>query len=120
MLHCVIRRGVLFLATAVACALMMAIALCTLDSHGTTGISSAAEQKRLDDSPLFGFRQGKKLEFIDRTGKIVIPPQFAEVTRFSEQLAAVADASYKSGYIDRCGQFVIPAQFSDAEPFSEG
>ncbi len=45
-----------------------------------------------------------KYGFIDKTGKIVIDPQFGFVTAFSEGLAAVKSSSDKTqtwGYISR-------------------
>jgi hypothetical protein len=53
-----------------------------------------------------------KLGFIDKTGQLVIPAQFADARPFSEGLAAVWSQE-KWGYIDRSGQWIIPAQFSD-------
>ncbi|MBI4751767.1 MAG: WG repeat-containing protein [Acidobacteria bacterium] len=76
--------------------------------------------------------------FIDRTGKLVIPPQFGPRTEgFSEGLCAVEvlppgglsepELYYSSeltgkkfGYIDLTGKMVIPPQFDDAHPFSDG
>jgi hypothetical protein len=66
-----------------------------------------------------------KWGFIDKTGNIVITPEFEEVADFSEGLAAV---SYKVpsidtntwGYIDSQGHVVIEPQFSTADPFAEG
>ena len=41
------------------------------------------------------------------SGKIVIPAAYAEVWDFSEGLAAVVDATGKSGYVDRTGEMVF-------------
>ena len=57
--------------------------------------------------------------FMDKAGKLVIPPRYNDVQPFSEGLAAVM-LEDKYGYIDRSGKMVIPPQFSDAGPFSEG
>lgn len=73
----------------------------------------------------------KKLGFIDRTGKIVIPLKFESVGDFyngravalfrTEITAKSCDAKGgKYGYIDRTGEVVIPPQFDDASDFSEG
>ncbi len=119
--HCVNRRNVLFSVAVGTRVFVMAVALYSLGFLcGVTAVSSAAEQKRLDDSPRFGFRQGKEAGYIDRTGKIVIQPQFRKVTRFSEQLAAVANASYRWGYVDTEGKVVIKPQFAEANGFHEG
>lgn len=83
-----------------------------------------------------GFKRiNHKWGFIDRTGKMVIPPTFDKVigvnaeskTAFSDEpvqnfhegLAAVAVAGLW-GYVDKSGKLVISPQFSDAGNFSEG
>jgi hypothetical protein len=66
--------------------------------------------------------------FIDTSGKVVITPQYPEVSAFSEGVAEVCtgDCSAKPtqpfsrGYIDRDGKMVIPSQFGTASSFSEG
>ena len=78
-----------------------------------------------------------KWGYTDRTGKIVIAPQFEDADSFREGLAPVkirgeqtvwcpADESgnragftMRWGFIDKTGKFVIPAQFESAAPFSE-
>jgi hypothetical protein len=61
--------------------------------------------------------------YVDKTGRMVIKPQFDEAWEFSGGLAAVA-ADDKLGYIDRTGKFVIPAEHLLASipppPFSQG
>jgi len=89
-----------------------------------------------DDAPLYAFHlleddksdlpgcfpQGGKFGYIDKTGKIVIAPQFFVAQDFAEGLAAVRveetnDSKY--GYIDRTGHIVIAPRFHQAGPFSE-
>ena len=75
---------------------------------------------------------GGKYGFVDRTGKVVINPQFDSVSQFSEGLAVVClgkceffanqihpDES-KYGYIDESGKFVVNPQFDYALDFSGG
>jgi hypothetical protein len=65
---------------------------------------------------LFGARYG----FIDKTGKVVIQPQFDLTYGFSEGLAAV-QVGKKWGYIDPTGKMVIPLQdLSFANAFRNG
>jgi hypothetical protein len=90
-----------------------------------------------DDAPLWAFYlfeespedvpdcfpQGGKFGFIDKTGKIVIAPQFFVAQDFAEGLAAVRveeTEESKYGYIDRTGQMMISSRFNQAGPFSEG
>lgn len=63
--------------------------------------------------------------YIDKTGKMVIKPQFLGAREFSEGLAAVLVPSSTPGnpqwgYIDKTGKFIIQAQFVYAQKFSEG
>lgn len=53
-----------------------------------------------------------KFGFIDQTGQLVIPAQFADARPFAGGLAAV-QSQEKWGYIDRSGKSIIPAQFSE-------
>ena len=77
-----------------------------------------------DKSDLPGcFPDGGKFGYIDKTGKVVITPQFFVAQDFAEGLAAVrveetSDSKY--GYIDRTGHLVIAPRFNQAGPFSEG
>jgi hypothetical protein len=57
--------------------------------------------------------------FIDKTGNIVIKPQFNSAWKFSQGLAAVFIGD-KVGYIDKMGNIVIKPQFNSAWKFSEG
>jgi len=77
-----------------------------------------------DKSDLPGcFPQGGKFGYVDKTGKVVIAPQFFVAQDFAEGLAAVrveetSDSRY--GYIDRTGRMVISPRFHQAGSFSEG
>ena len=65
-----------------------------------------------------------KIGFIDKTGKVVIKPEFRETNGFSEGLAAVKiignDGTYVWGYIDRAGKFAVEPRFNEAQPFAGG
>jgi hypothetical protein len=89
------------------------------DLHGgqRTGFSEGlAAVSKLDSDPvLYGF--------IDKTGAVVIEPQFDEVLPFSEGLAPAAVMDHgvrKYGYIDKTGAWVIQPQYDIAFPFQEG
>ncbi len=53
---------------------------------------------------------GEKSGYIDRSGTLVIPPQFEGAHRFQEGLACVGVGKYpnkKFGFIDKTGKFII-------------
>ena len=67
--------------------------------------------------------------YLDKTGAVVISPQFYSAKDFSEGLAIVSRTfpiggteilTWKYGYIDRTGAVVLPPRFSHAEAFSGG
>ena len=63
--------------------------------------------------------------FIDRTGAVVVKPQFNIIDAYSEEVASAGFVNYqtadsKSGYINRAGEFVIPTRFEVTSPFQEG
>jgi hypothetical protein len=77
-----------------------------------------------------GFRNGlamieadRKRGFIDKTGKVVIKPQFRFKNRFHEGLVVATSGeeleTWKWGYIDAVGSWAIRPQFEWAGPFSE-
>src|SRR5262249_42729997 len=53
---------------------------------------------------------GKQWGFVDKTGKMVVQPQYDDVGDFSEGLACVVKDG-KCGFIDSTGKVVIPMQF---------
>lgn len=68
--------------------------------------------------------------FMDRTGKVVIPAIYDEVSAFSEGLARIKVGMTRTsagaltggtyGYIDRTGKVVIPPRFEYARDFHDG
>ncbi|MBX9688490.1 MAG: WG repeat-containing protein [Candidatus Obscuribacterales bacterium] len=94
-----------------------------LEPFGTVGVFSEgmcsyAEYKEGKGS-LFGF--------LDRSGKKVIPAQFAAVHAFHDGRAAVffpttpeKKAKGNWGFIDKTGKLIIPAKFPIVDDFSEG
>jgi hypothetical protein len=68
---------------------------------------------------LYRIRVNFRYGFIDKTGKVVVPPVFEQSGEFSEGLAWVKkDEGF--GYIDTTGRFVIEPVFYAAESFSDG
>jgi len=64
-----------------------------------------------------------RLGFIDKSGEMVIEPQFGDWPNsvFSERLAPVCAATGdRFGYIDATGAWVIRPRFDIADPFAEG
>lgn len=62
----------------------------------------------------------KKWGFVDKTGKIVITPQFAEVGIFSEGQCSFKNSDRKWGYIDKKGNITINPQFDVADNYING
>jgi hypothetical protein len=60
--------------------------------------------------------------YMDKTGKVVIPPKYSYVYPFSEGLAAVAvdKRGDQWGFIDKSGTLVIRATFNWASSFKDG
>ncbi|GAA6621336.1 hypothetical protein NUACC26_071560 [Scytonema sp. NUACC26] len=70
-------------------------------------------------SQLFRIVKNGKYGFIDKTGKVVIEPQFDLAWNFVEDLAQIKVGD-KYGYIDRTGKQVILPKFQLAYTFSNG
>lgn len=94
----------------------------TRPTYLTSGVVPATPLEQRDQ--LFVVRVGQKAGFIDRTGKVVIEPQFADAgPRFSEGLAPAArtDADGERwGYIDLNGKWIVEPRFRIAYQFTEG
>lgn len=71
---------------------------------------------------LFPVKTNKLYQFVDRKSNVVIPPQFVEVSRFTEGLALVnqSEENPKWGFIGQTGSYVISPTYVDATTFSEG
>ncbi len=69
---------------------------------------------------LLPLKIGRKWGYVDeRTGQVIIQPQFEEAYEFTEGLASV-QLGENYGYIDANGNFIIHPQFEWAYYFSEG
>lgn len=65
------------------------------------------------------FRMGRKLGFLDRSGAVVVPPQFDQVEGFQDG-QALAQQGGLWGSIDRAGKWVVEPQFNKPFRYSEG
>jgi hypothetical protein len=63
--------------------------------------------------------EGRKVGFVDESGRFKIPPSFDDALPFSGGRAAVQTGG-KWGFIDTSGKWVIPARFTAAFYFREG
>jgi hypothetical protein len=98
--------------------LRFAIALLSAALCSGTSIERNPTKKK-GAGPLFQIHYGNKWGFMDRTGKIVIEPQFSDVSDFFDGLARV-DKDHRSCFIDETGKVVIPCTFERAGNFSDG
>ena len=87
----------------------------TSDSPSSAGVTRPASSPAV----LFPVKVNGKWGYIDRTGKMVIAPQFDLADPFSEGLGDV-ELGGKWGYVDGEGNVAIPLEFDFASPFSEG
>jgi WG containing repeat len=72
---------------------------------------------------LFPFYQDCKLGYVDKTGRVVIQPQFDQAGYFYEGLAGVGiniNGQMKYGFINKAGRFVIDPEFDGVHSFSDG
>ncbi len=82
-------------------------------------IISRYELVRPEKEGLLTILQDRKMGFIDKTGNIVITPQFNWASSFSEGKCVVEQNS-KFGYINIRGEIVIPIEFDEASDFADG
>jgi hypothetical protein len=98
--------------------LLIPLVLCSCSPEQAT-VATKSDDK--PENTLFPVKVDDKYGYMDRNGKLVVDPQYAGASRFSEGLAAVQlKKAEKVGYIDVSGKLVIPLEFDLADPFSEG
>lgn len=75
-----------------------------------------------EDLAAFSVTQDSKVKwgFVNKEGKVAIPPQFATTGNFSGGKCAVQNEEGKWGYIDKEGKIVVSYQFDNANKFVEG
>lgn len=87
----------------------------TINSDFKNGLAVFCNNK--DDLP--SFKKSDRYGFIDKTGKVVIPPKFKDLGDFSENIATVK-LNNKWGVIDTTGKFVIQPRYNNSIDFYEG
>jgi len=87
---------------------------------GVMAIAVASCHRETKTNKVTVYSSGDQYGFIDKTGKMVIDPQFEQVFEFSEGLAAVRTKEDVWGFIDKSGKMVIEPKFDDVRNFSEG
>jgi hypothetical protein len=92
-------------------------------NEGLAAVKVTVDESRFVTCPMDdqgSTRTSTKLHgYIDRTGRLVIPPQFEYTGPFSEGLANVSNCS-KPRFIDKTGAVVFSVPFDDASPFHGG
>lgn len=82
--------------------------------------SSSETAASADTAPaLFPVPTGAGWGYINRSGTLVIQPQFDRAWRFTDGRALIREGPH-FGYIDTTGAVVVEPRFSDAWHFSEG
>ena len=108
---------VLFLAVDV---ILCARAACSPKRAANQQPSTSANRKTLDVPPLYPVRLNGQFGYMDRTGKIVVTPQFQRAWDFHDGMARVDSATQGHGIIDAAGKVTFLRQFSWIGNFSEG
>jgi len=71
-------------------------------------------------SGLSRIREGDSYGYADKTGSIVVLPQWASADDFNEELAVVGNLEGPVWYIDRSGNPAFPGKFAVASSFFKG
>src|SRR5262245_49779000 len=82
-------------------------------------VAASIGEAHAQSALLFSITVEDKHGMIDRSGKVVIPPEYAEPLSLRDGLVRVARGS-KVAYLDAAGRFVIAPQDIAREPFAEG
>lgn len=97
------------------------------NSHQLNGLNKIEKENKMEEtedkfkkSKLYKVLVDDKIGYIDKSGEIVLEPQFEKGSSFSEGMAAIFDQHKGWGYIDTKGNYVIEPKFEMAYPFSEG
>src|SRR5215471_3290954 len=88
-------------------------------SAAGTGVLASAQDQAGPARRLTKVTERDRHGFIDETGQVVVPIEYADAGDFSEGLARVKQHN-KWGFVDLTGRVVIPIRFDCADDFSEG
>jgi len=100
-------------------AILLFISICTCCTEQSIAANVSNKSKR----ELYPVEVDGKYGYMNKTGQIVIEPQFDGASDFSEGLARILVGDYETGrfgYIDTTGKIVIEPRFVGAGIFSEG
>ncbi len=78
------------------------------------------DEKRDYCEGMAAVRSDNRWGFVDKAGSVVVQPQFAWVSDYSEGFAAVCDDSTYQGYIDKEGHYLVRPKYGFAKPFKHG
>ena len=87
--------------------------------NGLAGVKVFDQTIAVTDNGSTQYIKKYKWGFIDKTGKMVIEPQYEDVERFTDGLCPVKSEG-KYGYINTNGEMVIKNQYDTAENFVRG
>lgn len=87
----------------------------------TLMLSSCNKFDSTEEVKLIPVKSGENFEYVDRTGKIVINPQFSSASVFRDGIALVKTSgeNAKWGYINEDGKYTINPTYVSATIFSE-
>jgi len=72
-----------------------------------------------DDPGLRPQRFGSRWGYVNRDGRLVIPPRFEFAGPFTEGLAGVREDG-RCGFIDATGEYAVYPEFAAVQPYAEG
>ncbi|MFA6212781.1 MAG: WG repeat-containing protein [Candidatus Obscuribacterales bacterium] len=86
-----------------------------------TGMSSSDKRPRDFHCGLAGIKLGKNYGYINKDGKVVIPPVYTAAYDFSENLATVQpNNNFEKAVIDTSGTTVVGPQYKEISQFHDG
>ncbi|PEN13060.1 hypothetical protein CRI94_10415 [Longibacter salinarum] len=99
--------------------LLLAIVVAGCGSSGEETSEADSPHRSASERILFPVEQDGNWGYIDRSGTVVIEPQFEQAWQFVERRALVKQQD-QYGFIDTSGAFVVRPRYHDAWHFSNG